>query len=102
MALSKVCEKGHHYVQPDIVVGERPPEMPACPTCAEEWLAERQIKDIQRVKLEPGDVLVVRYEGPMSVEMASRIRNKLGRVFPDNDVLVFDRNPTLSVIEVGK
>ena len=61
-----------------------------------------EIKDIQRVKLEPGDVLVVRYERPMSIEMAQRIKDRIRRVFPNNDVLVFDRNPTLSVIEAGK
>lgn len=57
------------------------------------------IRDIQRVRLEPGDVLVVRYDCIITVEAHDRIKRQLSGAFPNNRVLVFDSNPQLSVIE---
>jgi hypothetical protein len=102
MALSMICPKGHHYVQPDIVVGERPPGMPICPECAKEWLAEREIQDVQRVRLEPGDVLVVRYDGILASSAKDRVAQQFETLFPDHKVIVMDGGPKVSVVGLGE
>jgi len=40
VALNVVCDKGHSYIQPDIVRGLKHGE-PICPECREEWLLEQ-------------------------------------------------------------
>lgn len=39
MALAMRCNKGHSYIQPDIVE-ELPEGAPTCPTCRGEWMAK--------------------------------------------------------------
>ena len=42
MALSMKCDKGHSYVQPDIIRGLKH-GAPICPECREEWLLEQWV-----------------------------------------------------------
>lgn len=47
------------------------------------------IKDLQRVQLKPGDVLVARVARPLVPDSElARIKAQLERVFPDNQVIV--------------
>jgi hypothetical protein len=101
MALLMRCEKGHPFMQPDIVVGKLPKGAPACPECRKEWEAANQeikIDDLQRVRLKPGDVLVVRWEGAIPPSEQERVRDFLGRIFPDNEVLILTHGARLVVI----
>jgi hypothetical protein len=50
----------------------------------EEWV---QIKDLQRVRLEPGDVLVVRIANQISPAELERWTNRLQAVFSKNQVI---------------
>jgi len=61
-----------------------------------------EIKDIQRVKLEPGDILLVRYEGILPVAEKDRIAKQVQTRLPGHEVIVMDGGLTLSVIEAGK
>jgi hypothetical protein len=44
VALEVMCEKGHRYIQPDIIVGDLPDGWIACPTCREEAEKENRGK----------------------------------------------------------
>ena len=60
---------------------------------------ELKIEDLQRVRLAPGDVLVVRYEGCIPSRMEMYLQGYLRGLFPNNEILVLDGNVELSVIE---
>jgi len=72
-------------------------DLPVCPECRAEleWIT---IKDLQRVKLEPGDVLVVRAPGHLPPEAQGRIFQQLKNLFPDNQVLVLEAGLELCVV----
>lgn len=102
MALSMICEKGHHYIAPDIIRGELPPGMPLCPECAKEWRREREVKieDLQRVHLKPGDVIILRTDACLPMRAIQEMKNRLKRLFPDNEALILDRG--LEMFVAGK
>ena len=61
-----------------------------------------QISDLQRVRLEPGDVLVVGLKMPMTDADMGRFHGRLKPVFPDNDIVIVDGNGVeFSIIEQG-
>ena len=98
MALDRICTKGHKYMQPDIIVGDWPEGMPACPECAKEWLAEREIRDVQRISVKPGDVIVVRYDLHLAPGELEKVLREMARVFPHNNALVMDQGPSIVVL----
>ena len=99
MALMMTCEKGHHYVQADIYVGDWPADVPKCPACAQERLINHQTKDVQRLCVNPGDVVVVFSDHPLSGIVREKIVDQMTGLFPDNTVIVMDRGLRLAVIE---
>ena len=95
------CSKGHRYMSSDVPgeyfdLGE-----PPCPTCALEWWRERaeRLMDLQRARLVPGDVLIVRYEQHLPAREQEHILSVVQRQFPDNKILILVGGAELSVIE---
>jgi hypothetical protein len=54
--------------------------------------------DVQRLRLQPGDVVVLRLPGEVPMVVRQELRDRLKRAFPGNDVLVIDQRHDLSVI----
>lgn len=48
------------------------------------------LEDVKRLRLQPGDVLVVRCREQVSQSVASAILRRVAEVFPENRVLVMD------------
>ena len=61
-------------------------------------VTEFKIESAQRVRLEPGDVLVVFSERPLPTSAGARISERLNAVFPDNQVVVLDKGLRLAVL----
>lgn len=60
------------------------------------------IEDLQRVQLEPGDVLIVRCSKEMTMEEIDWSQRFLGEVFPGNRVIVLDgRVESINVVRPG-
>jgi hypothetical protein len=98
MALNCVCEKGHQYIQPDIIIGDLKGQ-PVCPQCRAELEPECiPIEDLKRVHLKPGDVLVVRLQRPAPINEKLRLKKELSETFPDNKVLIVEHGLELCVI----
>ena len=100
MARAFKCDQGHSYVTDDVgTPDDWVDEVPACPECRAQWLAEHQIKDLQRVRLEPGDTLVVRLHSRQPPEAQKQLGVALRAAFPDNKVVVFHSDMDLFVVE---
>lgn len=57
------------------------------------------VADLQRVSLQPGDVLVVRLNAPMvSREQLVQIQQRLESIFPNNKVLVVPKDTDMFVM----
>lgn len=61
-------------------------------------MIEIKLPDLSRVRLEPGDVLVVRVQGAISMKTAQEIRVRVGEHFPNNDVVVLSQGVELAVV----
>lgn len=57
------------------------------------------IEDIKRVHLNPGDVLVIQVDKPISSATHKRIKELLHDVWPDNKAVVLDAGIDLEVVE---
>lgn len=58
--------------------------------------------EIARLNLKPGDVLIAKYRGALSRDVAARIRDQMKDAFPEGvRVFVIDQNLDLSVLSVG-
>lgn len=103
MKFNAHCDRGHHYVQPDIPTGGWPEGIPQCPACRAE-LERKSIKieDLQRIRLGPGDVLIIRLECPISMLEKTFLLEECLHVFPDNQVLILNRGDELVIIEKGE
>ena len=99
MALAFKCDQGHSYVAPDLLPVDWIEDMPLCPECRQEWLVQHQIKDLERVRLEPGDTLVVRLHSRQPPGEIGRLGDRLHMAFPDNKVLVLYGDMDLFVVE---
>lgn len=62
---------------------------------------EIKIKDLSRVQLEPGDVLVLRLEEPVAPEVAKAMRLALAEAFPRHRAVVLDQGADLSVVRAS-
>ena len=47
-----------------------------------------EVRDLARVHLNPGDVLAVRPEHPISQDRTQQIKAALEDVFPDNQIII--------------
>jgi len=107
MALNKVCDNGHKYISPDIIAKDWIPGRPICPECRREWDKAHELTEqdtipvIQRVCLEPGDVLVFSYEHRIPSAEKARIIDLIKEVFPNNLAVVLDAGMKLSVVGQG-
>lgn len=61
-----------------------------------EWL-----RDVQRVCLEPDDVLVVRIKEKLPRAAILHVKAGLKGIFPNNEVVVLDGNIEIGVISIG-
>lgn len=57
------------------------------------------IEDVKRLKLAPGDVLVLRTGPGTTAEKARVIADQLAPVFPDNKVVTMSNDVELAVVE---
>lgn len=79
MALEIKCDKGHTYIQPDIVVGDWPDDAPRCPKCFAEWRRgqehidlQEEIDSLRRELVQLEHKLGDRYKGPIVKEPPTR------------------------------
>ena len=86
----RVCENGHEYHDD---IGE------TCPICSQTWALPYEGKTpeailpdgidyARRVRLEPGDVLVLFCETPLPRSAQETFRSQMQAAFPDNGVLI--------------
>ena len=61
-----------------------------------EWL-----KDMQRLRLGPGDVLVMRISAKVSVAEQMRTRHLVSEIFPNNEFLFLSDVVEIGIIEAG-
>jgi len=59
------------------------------------------IPDVQRIRLRPGDVLVLSYDRMLSYPEQERVVEKMKSVFPNNRTLVLGGGITLAVVGDG-
>lgn len=65
-------------------------------------LAEvRWVGDLQRVRLEPGDTLVLRCPGRLSIEAAARLKERLEATFVGHQAVVLGEGMDLGVVGTG-
>lgn len=57
-----------------------------------------QIDALQILHLEPGDVLAVKFDRPLSLQEAHDVREQVKRLLPDNEVMVLDKGIELTAI----
>ena len=71
----------------------------SCPDKQQDGFIEIKIADLSRVVLEPGDVLLVRYNRPnLDMAQAQTIRERLSAHFPGHDIVVLTDGVQLSVV----
>ena len=58
----------------------------------------RYLSDVQRLRLEPGDVVVLTTEWKLSAVEVQRIAEKIGKVLPGHQVLVIDSGVKIGVM----
>ena len=58
----------------------------------------RGVRDIRRLRLNPDDRLVVQLSGPATRDKIDVIREQLQPRFPDNEILIVDRDTDLLVV----
>lgn len=65
------------------------------------WRPE-EIADVQRLRLEPGDTLVLLSDLRLSTGHKARIQLEMSLLFPENRVLVLDSGTRLTVLGAGE
>jgi hypothetical protein len=65
-----------------------------------EWLAMawRGVKSVDVVRIEPGDVVVIRFARKLSMEERYGASRQLRGVFPSAQVLLLDENAELTIV----
>lgn len=61
-------------------------------------MAEITLDSVAALRLEPGDVLVIRTKMPISNSAATLIREQLQHAFPGHKAIVIDNDSELSVM----
>ena len=56
-----------------------------------------EITEVQRIALNPGDVVVARVAGRLTAKQAHMVSQQLRKAFPSNEVLVLDGSAELDV-----
>jgi len=69
--------------------------MPECKPPKEEI---DYLKDMQILKLEPGDVIVLRYPGVLTDKAVSNIKTTADKIYPGHEVHVLEENMEIGVI----
>lgn len=64
-------------------------------------MSDIKLKDVKRLRLNPGDSLVVRLGEELTEEDIQRAMDNLKEVFPDNKILILGRDYELEVLEDG-
>lgn len=54
---------------------------------------------LQKLEVKPGDVFVLSCDQRLNSEISTQINQKWKTVFPDNKLIVLDKNATLEVFE---
>lgn len=62
----------------------------------------RQIEDLKRLRLEDGDTLVLRLAEPLTMDAYDHVMRSLKGRFPNNEVLILERDTTLAVMGKGR
>lgn len=57
------------------------------------------VKSAEILRLEKGDVIVLKSREPLNDEMAARIKQAMKRIVPRNEVVVLDESIEISVIK---
>lgn len=65
---------------------------------AQEPSAAPTLEDVKRLRLDPGDTLVVRLAAPWTDQNRQELADRLKLAFPDNQVLVTDPGVELTVM----
>lgn len=60
-----------------------------------------EITDVQRLRLEPRDTIVLLSDLRLAPSHKARIRAEMGDLFPDNRVLVLDCGTQIAVVGEG-
>lgn len=58
----------------------------------------RYLGDVQRLALNPGDVVFIKYPGHLSDAMANDIKARLSGMLQDNGVMVIDSGAEIGVL----
>lgn len=61
-----------------------------------------KIEDLKCVELRPNDTLVVKLPGRCPAERVERLGQRLKKVFPDNEIVIFDAGTEVMVIRPGE
>lgn len=56
---------------------------------------------VETMKIEPGDVLLLKVEHTLTTEQADALKAVVKRVFPNNDVMVLSSGVTLTRLEIS-
>jgi hypothetical protein len=105
MALQMICEQGHVYTQPDLIMGELGNGEPICPECAQIWREAKAgvqgtlLERMQRLSLNPGDTLVLFTKRRLTQHERTALVHQLQGIFPDNQVMVLDDDMQIAVVE---
>jgi hypothetical protein len=59
----------------------------------------RRKRTVESLRLEPGDVLVMQSQKPLTQELAHCLVRDLGQVFPDNSIAVLEDGISLRVVK---
>lgn len=49
-----------------------------------------ELKDVDVLRVQPGDIIVVRLTRALSATQRDQVRNELKTVLPDNETILFD------------
>lgn len=60
------------------------------------------IQDLRRVRLEPGDILVLTYPGRLSLAGHDAIRTTFNSIFPGHRIIVLEDGMSLGVVAAEK
>lgn len=58
-----------------------------------------EITEISKLKLEPGDVLVVKLDTSFSLSDRAMVREYFSKLFPDNAISVIDKSIELEIVQ---
>lgn len=72
-----------------------------CPACEGKGFLPREVnyvEDMQALKVEPGDVIVLRHSGAISEMALNRLKISKKECFPDNKILVLEEDMKIGLL----